>query len=109
MRKGVDLVNKTGTTLSDIGNAVKRVADIVSEIASASREQSMGVQQVDDTVTQMETVTQKNATLVEQVSAALGTVDHQMQDLFGAIETAAEGVKRQATSTPAPKRHVAGR
>jgi len=109
VRKGVDLVNKTGTTLSDIGNAVKRVADIVSEIASASREQSMGVQQVDDTVTQMETVTQKNATLVEQVSAALGTVDHQMQDLFGAIETAAEGVKRQAASTPAPQRRAAAR
>jgi methyl-accepting chemotaxis protein len=109
VRKGVDLVNKTGTTLSDIGNAVKRVADIVSEIASASREQSMGVQQVDDTVTQMETVTQKNATLVEQVSAALGTVDHQMQDLFGAIETAAEGVKRQAASAPAPQKRAAAR
>ncbi len=109
VRKGVDLVNKTGTTLSDIGNAVKRVADIVSEIASASREQSMGVQQVDDTVTQMETVTQKNATLVEQVSAALGTVDHQMQDLFGAIETAAEGVKRQAASAPTPHKRAAAR
>jgi methyl-accepting chemotaxis protein len=102
VRKGVELVNKTGTTLSDIGAAVKRVADIVAEIASASREQSMGVQQVDDTVTQMETVTQKNATLVEQISAALGAVDHQMHDLFTAIETAAHGVRPQAA--PAPHR-----
>jgi len=109
VRKGVDLVNKTGTTLSDIGNAVKRVADIVSEIASASREQSTGVQQVDDTVTQMEAVTQKNATLVEQVSAALGTVDHQMQDLFGAIEAATGSVRQPAASIPVPHKRAAGR
>jgi hypothetical protein len=32
-----------------------------------------------------------------------------MQDLFGAIETAAEGVKRQAASTQAPQRRAAGR
>jgi methyl-accepting chemotaxis protein len=107
VRKGVDLVNKTGTTLSDIGSAVKRVADIVSEIASASREQSMGVQQVDDTVTQMENVTQKNATLVEQVSAALGIVDHQMQDLFGAIEAATSSVRDAAA--PAAQRRAATR
>jgi methyl-accepting chemotaxis protein len=104
VHKGVELVNKTGTTLSDIGAAVKRVADIVAEIASASREQSLGVQQVDDTVTQMEAVTQKNATLVEQISAALGAVDHQMHDLFSAIETAAHGAKPQAA--PAAQRRA---
>jgi methyl-accepting chemotaxis protein len=85
VRKGVDLVNKTGATLSDIGGAVKRVADIVAEIASASREQSDGVQQVDDMVTQMESMTQKNASLVEESTASLSSVDGQVDGMLEVV------------------------
>jgi methyl-accepting chemotaxis protein len=85
VRKGVDLVNKTGATLSDIGGAVKRVADIVAEIASASREQSDGVQQVDEMVTQMESVTQKNASLVEESTASLSSVDRQVDGILEVV------------------------
>ena len=85
VRRGVDLVNKTGATLSDIGGAVKRVADIVAEIASASREQSDGVQQVDEMVTQMESVTQKNASLVEESTASLSSVDHQVDGILEVV------------------------
>jgi methyl-accepting chemotaxis protein len=82
VRKGVDLVHKTGSSLSDIGRAVKRVADIVSEIASASREQSESVQQVDIMVTQMESMTQKNASLVEESTSALSAVDRQVDTVL---------------------------
>jgi len=85
VRKGVDLVNRTGATLSDIGGAVKRVADIVAEIASASREQSDGVQQVDEMVTQMETVTQKNASLVEESTTSLSSVDRQLNRILEVV------------------------
>src|SRR5262245_16852554 len=85
VRKGVDLVNKTGATLSDIGVAVKRVADIVAEIASASREQSEGVQQVDEMVTQMESVTQKNASLVDESTASLSAVDRQVDGMLDVV------------------------
>ncbi|HEY7687243.1 MAG TPA: methyl-accepting chemotaxis protein [Dongiaceae bacterium] len=85
VRKGVDLVNKTGATLADIGGAVKRVADIVAEIASASREQSDGVQQVDEMVTQMESVTQKNASLVEESTASLSAVDRQVDGMMDVV------------------------
>ena len=85
VRKGVDLVNRTGATLSDIGGAVKRVADIVAEIASASREQSDGVQQVDEMVTQMESMTQKNASLVEESTASLASVDGQVDGMLEVV------------------------
>jgi methyl-accepting chemotaxis protein len=45
VRQGSDLVRQAGDTLSTIVASVKRVAEIVESIASASREQSAGVQQ----------------------------------------------------------------
>ena len=85
MTRGVDLVNKAGHSLSDIVTSVKRVAEIVSEIAAASREQSDGVQQVDASVNEMETVTQKNAAMVEESNAALNAVDRQIDGLLDVV------------------------
>ena len=84
---------------------MKRVAEIVSEIAAASREQSAGVQQVDASVNEMETVTQKNAAMVEESNAALNAVDKQVEVLLkvigffhggGSAERAAETVDESA-------------
>ena len=40
VKQGVELVSKAGGTLGEIVTSVKKVADIVSEIAAASQEQS---------------------------------------------------------------------
>jgi len=61
------------------------VAEIVSEIAAASQEQSEGVQQVDSTVSAMEGVTQKNASLVEESTASLNSVDGQVDGLMNVV------------------------
>jgi hypothetical protein len=50
--------------------AVKRVTDVVAEIASASHEQASGIEQVNKAVIQMEGTTQQNAALVEEAAAA---------------------------------------
>jgi methyl-accepting chemotaxis protein len=49
---------------------VKKVGDIVAEIAAASIEQSTGIAQVNQAVSQMDELTQQNAALAEQASAA---------------------------------------
>jgi methyl-accepting chemotaxis protein len=67
---GSRLVDESGRTLEDIVSAVKKVTDIVAEIAAASREQSVGIEQVNKAVMQMDQTTQQNAALVEQASAA---------------------------------------
>jgi beta-glucosidase-like glycosyl hydrolase len=79
-KEGVELVNRAGSSLSEITGSVKRVADIVSEMAAANREQSAGVAEVENTVGQMESVTQKNAQLVEESGAALTSVDQQAEE-----------------------------
>jgi hypothetical protein len=85
VKRGVELVNRAGSSLTEIVSSVKRVAEIVSEIAAASREQSDGVQQVDDTVTRMEAVTQKNASLVEESTASLSAVDRQVDGMLEVV------------------------
>jgi len=49
---------------------VKKVSDIVAEIAAASQEQASGIEQVNKTVVQMDEATQQNAALVEEAAAA---------------------------------------
>src|SRR6266700_1095693 len=70
VEEGSRLVDESGKALDDIVNSVKRVTDIVSEIAAASHEQSSGIEQVGKAVMQMDEVTQQNAALVEQAAAA---------------------------------------
>jgi methyl-accepting chemotaxis protein I, serine sensor receptor len=71
------LVTQSGTTLNDILVSVKKVADIVGEIAAASREQSAGIDQVNEAVMQMDGMTQQNAALIEEASAASGAMAQQ--------------------------------
>ena len=78
---GSKLVDESGRTLEDIVSAVKKVTDIVAEIAAASREQSSGIEQVNRAVMQMDQTTQQNAALVEEASAASQAIVEQAQAL----------------------------
>ena len=78
---GSQWVDESGVALTGIVEAVKKVTDIVAEIAAASQEQSAGIDQVNRAVMQMDEVTQQNAALVEEASAAARA----MQDQAGAL------------------------
>jgi Methyl-accepting chemotaxis protein len=64
---------------------VKKVTDIVAEIAAASQEQSSGIEQVNRAVMQMDEVTQQNAALVEEAAAAAEAIVEQAQNLNATI------------------------
>lgn len=68
VESGHQLVGESGRVLNDIIHSVKKVTDIVGEIAAASREQSAGVDQVNQAVGQMDQVTQTNAAQTEDLS-----------------------------------------
>jgi methyl-accepting chemotaxis protein len=78
---GSALVVRSGESLDQIVTAVKKVSDIVAEIAAASREQSSGIEQVNRAVMQMDEVTQQNAALVEQAAAASQSMADQARAL----------------------------
>jgi methyl-accepting chemotaxis protein len=77
VKDGVDLVNRTGQSLSEIVASIKGVADIISGIAESNAEQASGIDQVNRAVTQMDQVTQQNAALVEQNAATAKSLEQQ--------------------------------
>ncbi|MBT9568817.1 MAG: hypothetical protein IV085_11025, partial [Thiobacillus sp.] len=82
---GGKLVDEAGKTMDEIVNSVKRVTDIMSEIAAASQEQSSGIEQVNQAVGQMDEMTQQNAALVEEAAAAAGSLEEQAAQLAQAV------------------------
>ena len=62
---------------------MKKVSDIIAEIAAASQEQSAGIEQVNKAVMQLDEMTQQNAALVEQASAASEAMAEQARGLDG--------------------------
>jgi methyl-accepting chemotaxis protein len=82
---GSQLVDQAGTTMTDIVDSVRRVTNIMTEISSASQEQTAGIEQINEAITQMDTVTQQNAALVEQAAAAAGALQDQAQSLLNSV------------------------
>jgi len=86
VENGSQLVNDSGKTLTEIVLSVKRVTDIVAEIAAASQEQATGVEQVAKATSQMDQVTQQNSAQTEEMSSTaeeLSATAATLQDLVG--------------------------
>jgi len=84
---GSGLVNRSGDTLQGIVGSVKRVTDIVGEIAAASGEQSTGIEQVNTAMTQMDQVTQANSAQTEELSATAQSLSEQSAQLLELVGT----------------------
>jgi methyl-accepting chemotaxis protein len=100
VKEGVELVNRAGTSLKEIVDSIKKVAEIVADIANASIEQSTGIEQVNKALTQMDEVTQQNSALVEENAATAKTLETQanaMDERVGAFRLDESAVAGQAT------------
>ncbi|WP_244848652.1 methyl-accepting chemotaxis protein [Caballeronia sp. SL2Y3] len=113
VQSGTTLVDEAGRTMNEIIGAVRRVTDIMGEIAAASAEQTTGIEQVSRAVTQMDEVTQQNAALVEEAAAAAQSLEDQAARLRQAVAVfqvtegaglAASSVQVPATVSAKPKR-----
>ena len=82
---GSKLVDQAGATMTEIVNAVKRVTDIMSEIAAASAEQSAGIEEISKAIVQMDEMTQQNAALVEEAASSAETMQEQANGLYAAV------------------------
>ncbi len=101
VEEGSKLVDESGEALDKILGSVKKVSDIISEIAASSQEQSDGIVQVNRALLQMDEMTQQNASLVEEAAAASEAMGTQAEELtslvsyfkLGKHDVAAETVK----------------
>ncbi|MFZ1110694.1 MAG: methyl-accepting chemotaxis protein [Rhodomicrobium sp.] len=94
VKDGVKLVDNAGASLSEIVQSINRVADIVAEIAAASREQSTGVEEINKAVVQMDQMTQQNAALVEESAAASRTLQDEAQATYDRMSAFSIGEHR---------------
>ena len=108
VRNGVDLVNKTGGTLEEIVTSIKNVADIVSEIAAASAEQSQGLDEVNQAVTQMDDMTQRNAAMVQQFASVAGSIRQEVDRLVELVSGEATGAQEASAGVHADQMHGVG-
>lgn len=75
------IVEKNGTSLSEIFESIGKVANLNVEIASASREQAQGIDSINIAITELDQVTQKNAASAEEAAASSEELSAQAMQL----------------------------
>ncbi|MEK7297841.1 MAG: methyl-accepting chemotaxis protein [Planctomycetota bacterium] len=91
---GMELVKSTKKVFSDVVVQVKKVADLVNEIATASEEQRNGIEQITKGVQQMDQAVQQNAATSEQTASASEELAGQASQLNDLVERIADEVGR---------------
>ena len=108
VERGSKLVGQAGVTMDEVVASVKRVTDIMGEIANASAEQSAGIEQVNMSIIEMDSMTQQNAALVEEAAAAAQSLQDQAGELgrvvsiFKLVEGEEKAVAAPAIAAAAP-------
>ena len=82
---GSKLVGEAGSTMNDIVASVKRVTDIIGEIADAGQAQQLELAQINATIHDMDSTMQQNAALVEEAASASASLHTQAHNLTGAV------------------------
>ncbi|MDK9603333.1 methyl-accepting chemotaxis protein [Lelliottia wanjuensis] len=105
---GFNLVEGAGEAMFKIEKSVAQVRDIMSEIASATDEQSRGISQIAQAMAEMDTTTQQNAALVEESSAAASSLEDQAVQLEKVVSIfrVSKTPQPRVEVRPATKGHV---
>ena len=102
VRKGSSLVEDAAARLSAMLDMVRRNAEVMTEIANGSKEQSTAIGEVSAAVRQLDEMTQHNAALVEETNAAIEQTDAQAVNLDGIVDRFRTG--RAPARAPQAKR-----
>ena len=82
---GVKVTEDVTEALTEIGIGIKKVTDLLGEVAAASDEQSRGVDQINVAVGQMDQVTQQVAANAEESAAASEELSAQAEQLMSVV------------------------
>ncbi|UUY08128.1 methyl-accepting chemotaxis protein [Pseudomonas sp. J452] len=117
----VTLAERAGQLLEQMVPSIRKTADLVQEISSASREQNTGLEQINLAVTQLAETTQVNASASEELSSTseeMSIQAVQLQDMIQFFRLAGEhgnrhlarasvqpGKKAKSLGSPRPVAH----
>lgn len=83
---GAQLVERAEKAIENVVNSVTRVNTLMSDVAVATGEQSIGIATVNKSVVEMDMVTQKNTLLVQSTADASMVLNHQVEELAYAMK-----------------------
>jgi len=106
VQAGSSLADAAGHTMVEVVSSVKKVSDLIAEIAAASHEQSSGIAQVNTALGQMDQVVQQNASLVEEATGATESMKEQADWLLQLVSRFKLGGEQRAME---PSRQAAPR
>ena len=86
IQMGSEMVNTTADNFRTVEDHSSKMAELLSEVAEASREQSQGIDQITTAMTQMDKVTQSNAASAEESASAAGQLSQQAGNLLSAVD-----------------------
>ena len=81
VQAGSALVDQSGATLDEIIGSAHSLTKLIAEIASMSRQQSVGVDQVNSAIAQMDGLMQSNAAQTEEITATSDALAGQAEQL----------------------------
>ncbi len=107
--QGARVSEKVAANLSAIVERIRRLDEMVAEIAQASHEQSKGITQVGESVNGIDKITQSNAALSQQSAASAeelkmqaSEVRHAVAELMSLVEKSTTGVAEATGPAHAP-------
>jgi methyl-accepting chemotaxis protein len=77
----VQVAEQSGRLLNELVPNIRKTADLVQEVAAASREQSSGVSQINKAMANVDQVTQRNASAAEELASTSEEMASQAESL----------------------------
>ncbi len=104
----VDVAERAGGMLERIVPDIRKTADLIQEIAAASREQNTGAAQVNKAVQQLDQVVQQNVTLSEELASTAEELAGQADQLremmaFFTVDDNARNTEAERTGKSVPE------
>ena len=101
----VAVAEKAGLILGNLGPNIQRTAELVQEIAAASKEQDTGAEQISAAIQQLDKVIQQNASATEEMASTaeeLSSQSEQLQSMIAFFKVKGGG-ERSTAIRPAGK------
>jgi methyl-accepting chemotaxis protein len=102
VEQGVNLVAETGRALHAIVVQVAEVAQVVADIAAGAKDQAIALNQVSAAIGQMDHATQHNAAMVEETTAAAKSLRQETHSLALSLSRFSIGRSASQTETRKP-------
>lgn len=101
---GAEQAAQNGHDMAEINESIRKVTEMMQELALAAKEQESGISQVSTAVAQMDSATQENVSLVEETSTASASLQDEASRL-AALVTAFK-LKRLMSSSGSAVTHI---